>query len=94
MISIVSIGLREAFPLAELTMNFALDDGLDPVAICVVDASAQQICAVRLNGVKSPSVRTAHDKAVTAVLYSRDTADFRWRVDQETGLWTPADEAG
>lgn len=52
------------------------DRNLKPVAICIVDAHGDQLCAVRMDGTKTPSIKTAHDKAVTAVLFERNTAQF------------------
>jgi uncharacterized protein GlcG (DUF336 family) len=88
--TIRTLGLSEAMQILDFLLETATADGLKPVAICVVDASGVQLCAATMDGTKSPSIKTAHDKAVTAVNFQRNTIEFCY-VEQD-GTWVPADD--
>lgn len=75
------LGLDDARELADHLLAVANQDGLGPVAICVVDGSGVQLMAQTMDGVKTSSIRFAHNKAVTAVTFGQDTVEFSgWTV--------------
>lgn len=76
-----TIGLKMAMELLQHILDKASNDGLRPVAICVVDAFGRQLCAATMDGASAPATKTAHDKAVTAINFQRNTAEFGERWD-------------
>ena len=86
--TIPTIGLAEAHEILHHILDVAYNDGLNPVAICVVDATGMQLSAATMDGTKEPSIATAHAKAVTAIKFQRDTMTFCHAEDQ--GAWYPA----
>jgi len=79
-------------------MDFLLDEArkdceseqLKPVAICIVDARGDELCAVRMGGATQLNVKAAFNKANTAVLYKRNTIEFHHKWDGDS--WVPTDE--
>lgn len=86
--AIPTIGYREALDIQDYLLKVAAEDQLAPVAICIVDATGTLLAAVTMDGTKMPSIKTAHDKAVTAVHFQRDTMEFRYVRDG--GAWRRA----
>lgn len=73
----VTINLTDARELLDFLLRRAEEDELGKsVAISIVDVTCKQICAAAMDGVKAPSVTNALNKAVTAVLFQRDTVVF------------------
>lgn len=67
----------------------ATNDHGAPIGVSVVDACADELYTVRMDGAKAPSVPTARAKAITAVKFQRDTAAFRHEEDGD--MWKPTD---
>lgn len=86
-----TLGLSEAMQILDYLLERASGDGLKPVAICIVDTNGVQLCAATMDGTKTPSIKTAHDKAVTAVNFERDTIGFCYFQDAD-GTWVPAED--
>ena len=90
--TLTTLDLEEALALQSYLLSVAHTDGLKPVAICIVDASGTQLTAVTMDGTKTPSIKTAHDKAITAVAFERDTIEFCYVLDGDK--WVPAGDQG
>lgn len=88
--TLTTLTLRDALKLQEFLMARAAADGRKPVAICIVDVRGVQLTAVTMDGTKMPSIKTAHDKAVTAVRFERNTIEF-CHVELN-GVWVPAED--
>ncbi len=90
--TIRTLSLMDALDLQQHLLDTANGDGLKPVAICIVDATGAQLTAVTMDGTKVPSIQTAHDKAVTAVMFERDTIEFCHRHCGD--MWVPSGDLG
>jgi uncharacterized protein GlcG (DUF336 family) len=90
MISFPSLDMNDALSLQLRVIEQAHTDGLKPVAVCIVDARGEQLSAACMDGVKPPSILTAHAKAVTVVRFQRATVQF-CNVQSVTNpeLWVP-----
>lgn len=86
------LGHHEARDLDDHLIQVASNDGLGPVAISVIDYRYALKSASTMDGVKMSSIKTAHDKAVTALLFERDTVEFMHTWDESNGIWVPSDE--
>ena len=91
--TLTSIDLADARELGEHIFQKALADGGEPVAIVIVDAHANPVWAISMNGTKPPSWTNAHAKACTAVEFEHNTIDFRF-YQGESGMWIPLREKG
>ncbi len=89
MITSVNLGFDEARDLLDQLLAAAAKDAkLGAVAICIVDGTGRQLIAAAMDGVKTPSIAVAHDKAVTAAAWRRGTMEFCYAM--QDGKWVPA----
>lgn len=86
--SLTLLSLDDALEIQHHLLGIAKGDGLNPVAICIVDATGMQLTAVTMDGTKPPSIKTAADKAYTAAMFARDTIEFC--LERRGGMWVPA----
>lgn len=85
--NLTMLDLEDALEIQQHILKLAANDGLKPVAICIVDATGTQLCAVKMDGATTPSIKTAHAKAVTAILFQHDTIEFCHT--KPNGTWHP-----
>jgi glc operon protein GlcG len=74
--SFASIDSQEATELGRHVLGIADHDGLK-IAVCVVDARGWELFAARTDGADRGTWKTAHDKAVTAIEFQRDTIELQ-----------------
>ena len=75
-----TIGLAEGREIMKHILEAAQRDGLQPAAICIVDARGNQLVTAQMDGSVATDPATARAKAVAAVTFREDIGD-----------WTPAD---
>jgi uncharacterized protein GlcG (DUF336 family) len=89
--TLTTLTLHDALEIQGHLLYAAENDGLKPVAICIVDIERRVLTSVAMDGTKKPSIDTARDKAITALDFERDTVEFR-HVRGMGNRWVPADE--
>jgi uncharacterized protein GlcG (DUF336 family) len=88
--TLTTIDLADALEIQQHLLNAAQCDGLNPVAICIVDIERRVLTSVAMDGTKKASIDTARDKAITALDFDRNTVEF-CHVRGSDERWIPAE---
>lgn len=81
-VTILSISQNEACQILEAILKKASADGGAPVAISIVNAAANLIAFVAMDGVAPASIRLSQSKAYSAVIGRKDTSHWASMPDK------------